>query len=204
MGGVADDVGRGDIVRRAGPAEDRGAVRWGVVDGAGAAGAAAVWPLPSRRWRCAGWPLRLSAVLVAATSAGMAYLAITPVGDPRRGCAGRASRRSAGGRPGRHPAALHGRGDHGGGRGGHACRRGAAHAVGRQGAIGRGPLRTAHSGRSPTNPAPRCRSGCSGTPSTRDATRPIQTTRAGDRRRCGGGYPSLKINRHHRKGIDDP
>ena len=76
VGGVAADVGRGAVVRRAGPAEDGGAVRglWStaLVPLALLLLAAAVAALAVR-----GWPLRLLAVLVAAASAGMAYLAIS-------------------------------------------------------------------------------------------------------------------------------
>ncbi len=43
------------------------------------------------------------------------------------------------------------------------------------------------------------RAGRSGTPLTRVETRPIRTTRVGDRWCCAGGYPSMKINRAYRK-----
>ena len=51
VGGVADDMGRRDVVRRVGSAQDRGAVRRLVVDGSGAAGRIAAWRPPSPRWR---------------------------------------------------------------------------------------------------------------------------------------------------------
>ena len=91
-----------------------------------------------------GWPLRMLAVLAAITSAGMAYLAISLW--VIRDVAVRASHLAeapvadlVG-----DPAALRRRGDHRGGRCGHARMRGSAAAIGDQGAFGRGPLRTSH------------------------------------------------------------
>ena len=140
-----------------------------------------------------GWPLRLLAVLVAVTQRRDGLPGDQPVGDPRCRRAGVASGRRTGGRPGRHSAALRGCGDHvvAAAVVTLACAV-AADAVGDQGAVGRGPLRTSHS----------CASRRTGRAMSErklwDAldeadptqTRPIRTTRGGERRWCGGGYPS--------------
>jgi uncharacterized membrane protein (TIGR02234 family) len=54
----------------------------------------------------------------------------------------------------------------------------------------------------PRRTVPRRPSGRSGTPLTTGETRPIRTTRVGDRWCSGGGYPSMKINRAQGKDSD--
>ena len=77
VGGVADDMGRGDVVRRAWVSPRPSALSGGswstaLVPLAVLLLATAVAALAVR-----GWPLRMLAVLAAVTSAGMAYLAIS-------------------------------------------------------------------------------------------------------------------------------
>jgi uncharacterized membrane protein (TIGR02234 family) len=123
-----------------------------------------------------GWPLRLLAVLVAAASAGIGYLAISLW--VIRDVAVRAAHIADVPITNLVSAARH--------YGGAVVTLAAAVVT---------LLVPHHRRRSP----PRRRKGRSGMPSTRGETRPILTTRVGDRSCCGGGYPSLKIKRARRK-----
>ena len=134
----------------------------GVVDGAGAAGAVAA----RRGRRRAG---RAGLAAAAAGGAGRGgqrgdgVPGDQPVGDPRcRGpCGGPGA--GPGGVAGRHAAALLGCGDHLGGRGVRARRRGAADALGAEGTFRRDAStwrpRLGGRRRNATKPPPRCRSG---------------------------------------------
>ena len=76
VGGVADAVGRRHLVRRSRAAEVDDAERRDLVDGAGAAGAAAARRGAVAALAVRGWVLRLLGVLVAAAERGMGYLGI--------------------------------------------------------------------------------------------------------------------------------
>ena len=201
MGGVADDVGRGAVLRRAGPAQDHGLSggSWStaLVPLALLLLAAAVAALAVR-----GWPLRVLAVLVAAASAGMAYLAISLWVIRDVAVRAAASGRGAGG-------GLVGTQRHYGGAvvtlvaavctlaGAVLLMRSAAKPSPRRPAtsVDGAPVADSEARRR------HVRADDLGCARRGAATRPIRTTRVGDEWR-GGGYPSMKIKRAHGKDSD--